>query len=166
MVRTRSLSKISSSVARQQYVDTSDEDEYPRYAPMYQQPPHRRRNSRTSSQENLGQGPPVRTNSQPVSLFDLQSPVVNKRFLFSGFQINELNKRMSAIESLLSRLEEKMTPGDEVRGHLSQKKKTKTLQPSCLILKRCRPAGVDSVGSERGGEAEEEAERVGREPER
>ncbi|XP_038574995.1 melanophilin a isoform X2 [Micropterus salmoides] len=85
MVRTRSLSKISSSVARQQYVDTSDEDDYPRYPPMYQQPPHRRKNSRTSSQENLGQAPPM----------------------------NELNKRMSAIESLLSRLEEKMTPADE-----------------------------------------------------
>ncbi|XP_050925548.1 melanophilin a isoform X2 [Lates calcarifer] len=85
MVRTRSLSKISSSVARQQYVDTSDEDEYQRYPPMYQQPPHRRKNSRASSQENLGQAPPI----------------------------NELNKRMSAIESLLSRLEEKMTPADE-----------------------------------------------------
>ncbi|KAM6893546.1 melanophilin a [Xenentodon cancila] len=86
MVRTRSLSKISSSVARQQYVDTSDEEDYQRHLPMYQQPPHRRRNSRASSQENLGQAPPI----------------------------NELNKRMSAIESLLSRLEEKMTPGDEV----------------------------------------------------
>ncbi|CAK6984183.1 melanophilin a, partial [Scomber scombrus] len=85
MVRTRSLSKISSSVARQQYVDTSDEEEYQRNPPMYQQPPHRRRNSRASSQENLGQAPPI----------------------------NELNKRMFAIESLLSRLEEKMTPGDE-----------------------------------------------------
>ncbi|XP_059184282.1 melanophilin a [Centropristis striata] len=85
MVRTRSLSKISSSVARQQYVDTSDEEEYPRYPPMYQQPPHRRKNSRASSQENLGQAPPM----------------------------NELNKRMSAIESLLNRLEEKMTPADE-----------------------------------------------------
>ncbi|XP_078021894.1 melanophilin a isoform X1 [Epinephelus lanceolatus] len=85
MVRTRSLSKISSSVARQQYVDTSDEDEYPRYPPAYQQYPHRRKNSRASSQENLGQAPPM----------------------------NELNKRMSAIESLLNRLEEKMTPADE-----------------------------------------------------
>uniref|UniRef100_A0A8C7X2S1 Melanophilin a n=1 Tax=Oryzias sinensis TaxID=183150 RepID=A0A8C7X2S1_9TELE len=87
MVRARSLSKISSSVARQQYVDTSDEEEYQRYPLMYQQPPHRRRNSRTASQENLGQAPPI----------------------------NELNKRMSAIESLLTRLEEKMTPADEVR---------------------------------------------------
>ncbi|XP_062270722.1 melanophilin a [Scomber scombrus] len=84
MVRTRSLSKISSSVARQQYVDTSDEEEYQRNPPMYQQPPHRRRNSRASSQENLGQAPPI----------------------------NELNKRMFAIESLLSRLEEKMTPDE------------------------------------------------------
>uniref|UniRef100_A0A669D1U8 Melanophilin a n=1 Tax=Oreochromis niloticus TaxID=8128 RepID=A0A669D1U8_ORENI len=83
MVRTRSLSKITSSVARQQYVDTSDEEEYQRYPQMYQQPPHRRRGSRTSSQENLGQAPPI----------------------------NELSKRMSAIETLLSRLEEKITPG-------------------------------------------------------
>ncbi|KAK1876278.1 Rab effector MyRIP [Dissostichus eleginoides] len=59
MVRTRSLSRISSSAARQ-YVDT---------------------NSRASSQENLGQAPP------PMS---------------------ELNKRMSAIESLLNR-----GPGEE-----------------------------------------------------
>ncbi|XP_060888888.1 melanophilin a isoform X1 [Labrus mixtus] len=88
MVRTRSLSKISSSVARQQYVDTSDEDDYPR------QPPHRRRNSRTSSQENLGQGQPM----------------------------NELNKRMFAIESLLSRLEEKMTPADETSAHTEEEK--------------------------------------------
>ncbi|XP_031148074.1 melanophilin a isoform X2 [Sander lucioperca] len=85
MVRTRSLSKISSSVARQQYVDTSDEDDYPRFAPVYQQPPHRRKNSRAASQENLIQAPPM----------------------------NELNKRMSAIESLLNRLEEKMTPADQ-----------------------------------------------------
>ncbi|XP_025999312.1 melanophilin a isoform X1 [Astatotilapia calliptera] len=83
MVRTRSLSKITSSVARQQYIDTSDEEEYQRYPQMYQQPPHRRRGSRTSSQENLGQAPPI----------------------------NELSKRMLAIESLLSRLEEKITPG-------------------------------------------------------
>ncbi|KAG8004436.1 Melanophilin [Nibea albiflora] len=96
MVRTRSLSKISSSVARQQYVDTSDEDDYPRYPPTYQQPPHRRRrNSRASSQENLGQAPPI---------------IVS----FVLHRLNELNKRMSAIESLLSRLEEKMTPADEV----------------------------------------------------
>ncbi|CAJ1086867.1 melanophilin a isoform X5 [Xyrichtys novacula] len=79
MVSTRSLSKISSSVARQQYVDTSDEDDYPR------QPHHRRKNSKTSSQENLGQ-------TQPM---------------------NELNKRMFAIENLLSRLEEKITPNDQ-----------------------------------------------------
>ncbi|XP_056883611.1 melanophilin a isoform X4 [Takifugu flavidus] len=96
MVQTRSLSKISSSVARQQYVDTSDEDDYPRYPPMSQQMPHRRRNSRASSQENLGQAPPM----------------------------NELNKRMFAIESLLSRLEEKMTPADEAAslGHSEEEK--------------------------------------------
>ncbi|XP_068586104.1 melanophilin a [Cebidichthys violaceus] len=97
MVRARSLSKISSSVARQQYVDTSDEDEFPRFPPVYQQPPHRRKNSRASSQENLGQAPPM----------------------------NELNKRMSAIESLLNRLEEKMTPADETltpSGHNEEEK--------------------------------------------
>uniref|UniRef100_A0A8P4GIH8 Melanophilin a n=1 Tax=Dicentrarchus labrax TaxID=13489 RepID=A0A8P4GIH8_DICLA len=97
MVRTRSLSKISSSVARQQYVDTSDEEDYPRYPPMYQQPPHRRRNSRASSQENLGQAPPM----------------------------NELNKRMFAIESLLSRLEEKMTPADETSAPSGQNEEEK-----------------------------------------
>lgn len=64
MVRTRSLSKISSSVARQQYVDTSDEEEYQRHPSVHQQPHHRRKNSRASSQENLGQVPPVRTHSQ------------------------------------------------------------------------------------------------------
>ncbi|XP_078786409.1 melanophilin a isoform X6 [Oryzias latipes] len=95
MVRARSLSKISSSVARQQYVDTSDEEEYQRYPLMYQQPPHRRRNSRTTSQENLGQAPPI----------------------------NELNKRMSAIESLLSRLEEKMTPADEAASAKNEEEK-------------------------------------------
>ncbi|XP_034035676.1 melanophilin a isoform X2 [Thalassophryne amazonica] len=82
MVRTRSLSKISSSVARQQYVDTSDEEENQRMPSMYLQPPYHRRNSCTLSQENQGQAPPI----------------------------NELNKRMFAIESLLSRLEKKMTP--------------------------------------------------------
>uniref|UniRef100_H3C802 Rab effector MyRIP/Melanophilin domain-containing protein n=1 Tax=Tetraodon nigroviridis TaxID=99883 RepID=H3C802_TETNG len=95
MVPTRSLSKISSSVARQSYVDTSDEEDYPRY-PLSQQTPYRRRNSRASSQENLGQAPPM----------------------------NELNKRMSAIESLLSRLEEKITPADE-STHLGQNEEEK-----------------------------------------
>ncbi|XP_034410109.1 melanophilin a [Cyclopterus lumpus] len=88
MDRARSLSKISSSVARQQYLDTSDEDEYPRCPPVYLQPPHRRRSSRASSQENLGQAPPM----------------------------NELNKRMSAIESLLNRLEDKITPDEVLPG--------------------------------------------------
>uniref|UniRef100_UPI0037E92532 melanophilin a n=1 Tax=Semicossyphus pulcher TaxID=241346 RepID=UPI0037E92532 len=97
MVRARSLSKISSSVARQQYVDTSDEDDYPRCPPMYQQPPHRRRNSRTSSQENLGQMQPM----------------------------NELNKRMFAIENLLCRLEEKMTPADETSTPAGQNEEEK-----------------------------------------
>uniref|UniRef100_A0AAY5KIV1 RabBD domain-containing protein n=1 Tax=Esox lucius TaxID=8010 RepID=A0AAY5KIV1_ESOLU len=88
MVHSRSMSKISSSVNRQHYVDTSEEEETGRY-PMYQ-PPNRRRPSygRGGSHENL-QAPP-------------QPP------------INELNKRMSAIESLLNRLESKITvPDDE-----------------------------------------------------
>ncbi|XP_054654451.1 melanophilin a isoform X1 [Dunckerocampus dactyliophorus] len=109
MVGTRSLSKIN-SVARQQYMDTSDEEECARLPPLYPPPSYRRRNSRASSQENLGLTPPI----------------------------NELSKRMSAIESLLSRLEEKMTPDkasgpsaneeeklrkklSELAGHLSSK---------------------------------------------
>uniref|UniRef100_A0A8C2F1E7 Melanophilin a n=1 Tax=Cyprinus carpio TaxID=7962 RepID=A0A8C2F1E7_CYPCA len=85
MVRARSLSKINSSVApRQIYLDTSEEDDMFRY-PVYQLPPRRR--SRASSQENIHQSAPP---------------------------INNLNKRMSAIESLLNRLEEKMTlPADQ-----------------------------------------------------
>ncbi|XP_016328059.1 melanophilin-like [Sinocyclocheilus anshuiensis] len=85
MVRARSLSKINSSVApRQIYLDTSEEDDMFRY-PVYQLPPRHR--SRASSQENIHQSAPP---------------------------INELNKRMSAIESLLNRLEEKMTlPPDQ-----------------------------------------------------
>ncbi|KAJ3582024.1 hypothetical protein NHX12_015963 [Muraenolepis orangiensis] len=87
MERTRSMSKISSSVARQQYLDTSEEEDYPRYAGPYQPPsgPVRRRNSKASSQENLGQGPPI----------------------------NDLSKRMWAMESLLNRLEEKIVSPDE-----------------------------------------------------
>ncbi|XP_016342223.1 melanophilin a [Sinocyclocheilus anshuiensis] len=85
MVRARSLSKINSSVApRQIYLDTSEEEDTFRY-PVYQLPPRRR--SRASSQENIHQSAPP---------------------------INELNKRMSAIESLLNRLEEKITlPPDQ-----------------------------------------------------
>ncbi|XP_040888425.1 melanophilin a isoform X2 [Toxotes jaculatrix] len=121
MVRTRSLSKISSSVARQQYVDTSDEDEYQRYPPMFQQPPHRRRNSRASSQENLGQAPPI----------------------------NELSKRMSAIESLLSRLEEKMTPADEAStpsGHNEEEKLRRKLSELAGNLSDKGLSSDDEVG--------------------
>ncbi|KAM8721971.1 melanophilin a isoform 1-T1 [Acanthopagrus schlegelii] len=121
MVRTRSLSKISSSVARQQYVDTSDEDDYPRYAPVYQQPPHRRRNSKASSQENLGQAPPM----------------------------NELNKRMFAIESLLSRLEEKMTPADETStpsGQNEEEKLRRKLSELAGNLSDKGPSSDDEAG--------------------
>nr|XP_046194748.1 melanophilin-like isoform X4 [Oncorhynchus gorbuscha]XP_046194770.1 melanophilin-like isoform X2 [Oncorhynchus gorbuscha] len=89
MVRARSLSKISSSMNRQHYVDTSEEEEGGRNT-MYQTPYRRRPSySRVGSHENL-QAP----TQQPV---------------------NALNKRMSAIESLLNRLESKMTlpPDDE-----------------------------------------------------
>ncbi|KAG7471659.1 hypothetical protein JOB18_010908 [Solea senegalensis] len=119
MVRTRSLSKISSSVARQQYVDTSDEDEFPRYPLVYQPPPlppHRRRNSRTSSQENLGQAPPI----------------------------NELNKRMLAIESLLSRLEEKMTPGDEALTPSAQNEEEKLRRKLSELAGNLSDKGVSS----------------------
>ncbi|KAL4618052.1 melanophilin-like [Arapaima gigas] len=79
MMRTYSLSKISPS---QRYthgdLDTSEEEEAERY-PLYPLPPRRR--SRASSQENVNQG---------------------------NSQMTELTKRMVAIESLLSRLEEKM----------------------------------------------------------
>lgn len=110
MVQTRSLSKISSSVARQQYVDTSDEEDYPRYPPVSQ--PYRRRNSRASSQENLGQAPPV--SRKHFAVPGAARPRLTRSAFFS-WQMNELNKRMFAIESLLSRLEEKITPADEVR---------------------------------------------------
>ncbi|XP_061548550.1 melanophilin a isoform X1 [Phycodurus eques] len=99
MVRTRSLSKIS-SMARQQYIDTSDEEECQKFPPMYQPPHHRRRNSRASSQENLGQTPPI----------------------------NELNKRMSAIEGLLNRLEEKMSPADKASGSSGQNEEEKLMK--------------------------------------
>ncbi|XP_041936293.1 melanophilin a [Alosa sapidissima] len=90
MVRARSLSKISAPVPqRQVYLDTSEEEDGFRY-PVFQLPP-RRRSSRASSQENINQPPPI----------------------------NELNKRMSAIESLLNRLEEKITsPPEPARGSL------------------------------------------------
>ncbi|XP_072316069.1 melanophilin a isoform X2 [Eucyclogobius newberryi] len=76
MVRTRSLSKIS-AVARQQYVDTSDEED--QRIPVHG--PYRRRQSRGSQE----QAPPI----------------------------TELNKRMFAIENLLTRLEEKIGPEDQ-----------------------------------------------------
>ncbi|XP_008323627.1 melanophilin a isoform X2 [Cynoglossus semilaevis] len=121
MVQTRSLSKISSSVARQQYVDTSDEDEFQRFPPGYQHvpPSHRRRNSRTLSQENLGQAPPI----------------------------NDLNKRMLAIENLLSRLEEKMVPDEEVSTPSGQNEEEK------LRRKLSELAGHLS---EKGGSSDEE----------
>ncbi|XP_026219078.1 melanophilin a isoform X3 [Anabas testudineus] len=121
MVRTRSLSKISSSVARQQYVDTSDEDEYQRHPPMYQQPPYRRKNSRASSQENVGQAPPI----------------------------NELNKRMSAIETLLNRLEEKMTPADlgsSQSGQNEEEKLRRKLSELAGNLSDKGPSSDDEAG--------------------
>ncbi|KAI1899770.1 hypothetical protein AGOR_G00065170 [Albula goreensis] len=94
MVRTRSLSKIAAPNGpyRHHYhdMDSSEEEEGQRF-PMYQLPPRRR--SRASSQENVHQAPP---------------------------QINDLNKRMSAIESLLNRLEQKMTVPPEQPAALSE----------------------------------------------
>ncbi|XP_053353598.1 melanophilin a isoform X2 [Clarias gariepinus] len=83
IVRARSLSKISALPQRSYYLDTSEEEDVHRF-PVYQLPTRRR--SRASSQENI-------THSAPP--------------------INELNKRMYAIESLLSRLEEKMTGSND-----------------------------------------------------
>lgn len=85
MVRTRSLSKIS-AVARQQYVDTSDEED--QRLPVYGS--HRRRNSRGAQD----QAPPMA----------------------------ELNKRMFAIENLLTRLEEKMGPDDQDSAQTEEEK--------------------------------------------
>uniref|UniRef100_A0A8C2ZG95 Melanophilin a n=1 Tax=Cyclopterus lumpus TaxID=8103 RepID=A0A8C2ZG95_CYCLU len=118
MDRARSLSKISSSVARQQYLDTSDEDEYPRCPPVYLQPPHRRRSSRASSQENLGQAPPM----------------------------NELNKRMSAIESLLNRLEDKITPDETPSGHNEEEKLRRKLSELAGNLIDKNPSSDEEAG--------------------
>ncbi|XP_051985558.1 melanophilin-like isoform X2 [Xyrauchen texanus] len=98
VVRARSLSKINSSLAPCQiYLDSSEDEDMFRF-PLYQLPPRRR--SRASSQENINQGAPP---------------------------INELSKRMSAIESLLNRLEEKITlPADRpvqlTAGQLEEEK--------------------------------------------
>ncbi|XP_046701787.1 melanophilin a isoform X3 [Silurus meridionalis] len=89
IVRARSLSKISAVPQRSYYMDTSEEEDANRF-PVYQLPSRRR--SRASSQENI-------THSTPP--------------------INELNKRMYAIESLLSRLEEKMTLPNDQQAHAS-----------------------------------------------
>ncbi|KAJ0066430.1 hypothetical protein NL108_013016, partial [Boleophthalmus pectinirostris] len=85
MVRTRSLSKIS-AVARQQYVDTSDEED--QRFPVHGV--YRRRNSRGFQE----QAPPI----------------------------TELNKRMYAIENLLTRLEEKIGPDDQTEEEKLRRK--------------------------------------------
>ncbi|KAJ8255924.1 hypothetical protein COCON_G00197880 [Conger conger] len=94
MMRTRSLSKMAPPNGPQRHyfqdMDSSEEEEGQR-APMYQLPARRR--SRASSQESVQQPPP---------------------------QINDLNKRMSAIESLLNRLEEKMTVPPEQPACMSE----------------------------------------------
>ncbi|XP_015214274.1 melanophilin isoform X8 [Lepisosteus oculatus] len=97
MIRTRSSPKGSPSgtfngAQRSRYyadMDTSEDEPeaVPRF-PLYQSHLPPRRRSRASSQENVHHGAP---------------------------QITELNKRMSAIESLLSRLEQKITlPVDQL----------------------------------------------------
>ncbi|XP_060775001.1 melanophilin a isoform X2 [Neoarius graeffei] len=102
MVRARSLSKVSSLPQHSYYLDTSEEEDAYRF-PIYQLPSRRR--SRASSQENI-------THSTPP--------------------INELNKRIYALESLLSRLEEKMSvPNDQqaqaLANHLEEEKLKKKL---------------------------------------
>ncbi|XP_076848790.1 melanophilin a isoform X2 [Brachyhypopomus gauderio] len=94
MVRARSLSKINFLPQRPLYLDTSEEEDSFR-VPIYQ--PHPRRRSHASSQENV----------------NLSAP-----------PINELSKRMSAIENLLNRLEEKMTVPHEQpsAGQLEEEK--------------------------------------------
>ncbi|XP_050968791.1 melanophilin a isoform X2 [Labeo rohita] len=97
MNRRKSLDRFSRPAPRQIYLDTSEEEDMFRY-PVYQLPPRRR--SRASSQENIHQGAPP---------------------------INELTKRMSAIESLLNRLEEKMTlppdqPVQSTAGQMEEEK--------------------------------------------
>ncbi|XP_028325950.1 melanophilin a isoform X3 [Gouania willdenowi] len=115
MDRTRSLSKISSSVARQQYVDTSDEEDFQRF-PTNQM---LRRKSRASSQENLRQAPPV----------------------------NQLSKRMSAIESLLCRLEEKMTTAEQVTvPHIEEEKLRRKLSELAGNLSDGNPSSDDETG--------------------
>ncbi|TSK62544.1 Melanophilin [Bagarius yarrelli] len=89
MVRARSLSKISALPQRSYYLDTSEEEDAYRF--LVQQFPARRR-SRAYSQENI-------THCTPP--------------------INELNKRMFAIESLLNRLEEKMTMPNEQQAQVT-----------------------------------------------
>ncbi|XP_028810595.1 melanophilin a isoform X2 [Denticeps clupeoides] len=85
MVRTRSLSKINMPMSQRPHYQDTSEEEDAFRFPVYQLPPRRR--SRASSQENVSQAPPI----------------------------TELNKRMSAIESLLNRLEEKITiPPEQV----------------------------------------------------
>ncbi|KAL2087462.1 hypothetical protein ACEWY4_016290 [Coilia grayii] len=84
MVRARSLSKINASLPQRSAYLDTSEEEDGFRYPVYQLPPRRR--SRASSQENVSQAPPI----------------------------NELNKRMSAIESLLNRLEEKISSPPEL----------------------------------------------------
>lgn len=57
--------------------------------------------------------------------------------LFFSWQMNELNKRMYAIESLLSRLEEKITPADEVRRGVTPAQLV--LFELMFLLSPCRP---------------------------
>ncbi|XP_073708160.1 melanophilin a isoform X2 [Garra rufa] len=102
MNRRKSLDRFSRPAPRQIYLDTSEEEDTFRY-PVYQLPPRRR--SRASSQENIHQSAPP---------------------------INELSKRMSAIESLLNRLEEKITlPPDQAAqptaGQMEEEKLRKKL---------------------------------------
>uniref|UniRef100_A0A3B4A429 RabBD domain-containing protein n=1 Tax=Periophthalmus magnuspinnatus TaxID=409849 RepID=A0A3B4A429_9GOBI len=112
MVHTRSLSKIS-AVARQQYVDTSDEEDqrFPAHGP------YRRRNSRGSQE----QAPPI----------------------------TELNKRMFAIENLLTRLEEKIGPDDQVPAPTEEEKLRRKLSELAGNLSDRNLSSDDETNSKR-----------------
>ncbi|KAK1798721.1 hypothetical protein P4O66_007003, partial [Electrophorus voltai] len=97
MVRARSLSKINAVPQRSAvslYMDTSEDEDGLR-APIYQPHPPRR----SHAQENVS----------------LSAPLGCENRHPQHHQINELSKRMSAIETLLNHLEEKMmNPPDQL----------------------------------------------------
>lgn len=74
---------------------------------------------------------------------------------------------MSAIESLLNRLEEKITPAELVRNVITCDTGSCFIFKYCTVMifiNYCPPAGVISVRSERGRKAEAKAGRAGWKP--